>query len=254
MVDGVVAAIKKAKGSTNGAKPGGAAREVQEGQDRLGRGVVLAEAALRLRPRLPDHRDHRQQGEVHRHGHGDVARQDLTLVEGVSESTTDAHARRPGGTLRAADVSRAFEGVQALQGVTLELHRHEVVGLIGPNGAGKSTLVNLLSGFDRPDLRPRRARGPRHHALERAAARPSRARTHVPARACVRRADGARERRGRRARRRRARAAWRGAAPPGCSTCSAWPRRPRCPRARSPTATSAGWASPGRSRPSRASC
>ena len=31
----------------------------------------------------------------------------------------------------------AFEGVQALRDVTLELHRHEVVGLIGPNGAGQ---------------------------------------------------------------------------------------------------------------------
>jgi len=41
--------------------------------------------------------------------------------------------------------------VQALREVTLELHRHEVVGLIGPNGAGKSTLVNVLSGFDFPD-------------------------------------------------------------------------------------------------------
>jgi len=40
--------------------------------------------------------------------------------------------------------------VKALRGVTLELHRSEVVGLIGPNGAGKSTLVNVLSGFDRP--------------------------------------------------------------------------------------------------------
>jgi branched-chain amino acid transport system ATP-binding protein len=40
--------------------------------------------------------------------------------------------------------------VQALDGVSLELHRHEVVGLIGPNGAGKSTLVNVLSGFDAP--------------------------------------------------------------------------------------------------------
>jgi branched-chain amino acid transport system ATP-binding protein len=47
-------------------------------------------------------------------------------------------------------VSRSFQGVQALVDVTLELHRHEVVGLIGPNGAGKSTLVNLLSGFDAP--------------------------------------------------------------------------------------------------------
>jgi branched-chain amino acid transport system ATP-binding protein len=56
----------------------------------------------------------------------------------------------PGGALRASSVSRSFAGVRALDDVTLELHRHEVVGLIGPNGAGKSTLVNVLSGFDRP--------------------------------------------------------------------------------------------------------
>ena len=37
-----------------------------------------------------------------------------------------------------------------MRGVSLALHRHEVVGLIGPNGAGKSTLVNLLTGFDLP--------------------------------------------------------------------------------------------------------
>ncbi|HUQ22991.1 MAG TPA: ABC transporter ATP-binding protein [Gaiellaceae bacterium] len=47
-------------------------------------------------------------------------------------------------------MSRAFTGVQALDGVSLELQRHEVVGLIGPNGAGKSTLVNVLTGFDTP--------------------------------------------------------------------------------------------------------
>jgi branched-chain amino acid transport system ATP-binding protein len=59
--------------------------------------------------------------------------------------------RRPGDILRASSVSRSFEGVEALSDVTLELRRHEVVGLIGPNGAGKSTLVNVLTGFDRPD-------------------------------------------------------------------------------------------------------
>jgi branched-chain amino acid transport system ATP-binding protein len=34
----------------------------------------------------------------------------------------------------------------------MELHRHEVVGLIGPNGAGKTTFVNVLTGFDFPDV------------------------------------------------------------------------------------------------------
>lgn len=61
----------------------------------------------------------------------------------------DAH-RWPQGSLRATDVSRSFEGVEALQKVTLEIERHEVVGLIGPNGAGKTTLINLITGFDRP--------------------------------------------------------------------------------------------------------
>jgi branched-chain amino acid transport system ATP-binding protein len=52
--------------------------------------------------------------------------------------------------LRATAVSRSFAGIDALRDVTLELHRHEVVGLIGPNGAGKTTLVNVISGFDFP--------------------------------------------------------------------------------------------------------
>src|SRR5690242_2040488 len=63
---------------------------------------------------------------------------------------TDA-PRRPGEHLRASSVSRSFDGVRALDAVSLEVARGEIVGLIGPNGAGKSTLVNVISGFDRPD-------------------------------------------------------------------------------------------------------
>jgi len=58
--------------------------------------------------------------------------------------------RQPATTLRAGAVTRSFAGVVALDDVTLELGRHEVVGLIGPNGAGKSTLVNVMTGFDQP--------------------------------------------------------------------------------------------------------
>ena len=68
----------------------------------------------------------------------------------VDQATAGKAERRPGDTLRAFSVSRSFEGVRALQDVTLELYRHEVVGLIGPNGAGKSTLVNVMTGFDSP--------------------------------------------------------------------------------------------------------
>jgi len=68
----------------------------------------------------------------------------------LTEAVSPDADRWPGATLRATAVSRAFEGVHALRGVTLELHRHEVLGLIGPNGAGKTTLVNVITGFDFP--------------------------------------------------------------------------------------------------------
>jgi branched-chain amino acid transport system ATP-binding protein len=68
----------------------------------------------------------------------------------TESSSSPTETLWPGDALRATAVSRAFAGVQALQEVTLELHRHEVVGLIGPNGAGKSTLVNVITGFDVP--------------------------------------------------------------------------------------------------------
>jgi ABC-type branched-subunit amino acid transport system ATPase component len=68
----------------------------------------------------------------------------------LTEPRSKSSNRWPGDSLRATAVSRAFEGVHALREVTLELHRHEVVGLIGPNGAGKTTLVNVLTGFDFP--------------------------------------------------------------------------------------------------------
>jgi branched-chain amino acid transport system ATP-binding protein len=67
----------------------------------------------------------------------------------VTDTATEPR-RWPGETLRASGITRSFEGVHALTGVTLELHRHEVVGLIGPNGAGKTTLVNIVTGFDFP--------------------------------------------------------------------------------------------------------
>lgn len=49
--------------------------------------------------------------------------------------------------LSATDVGRRYQGVKAVDGVTVDLIPGESVGLIGPNGAGKTTLFNLISGF-----------------------------------------------------------------------------------------------------------
>jgi branched-chain amino acid transport system ATP-binding protein len=47
-------------------------------------------------------------------------------------------------------VSRAFEGLVALNDVSLDVEPETIVGVIGPNGAGKTTLFKLLTGFYRP--------------------------------------------------------------------------------------------------------
>lgn len=49
--------------------------------------------------------------------------------------------------LSVQNISKAFGGINAVDGCSLEVKKGSITGLIGPNGSGKTTLFNIITGF-----------------------------------------------------------------------------------------------------------
>ena len=53
--------------------------------------------------------------------------------------------------LQVTGLSKAYAGVVAVDDVSFQVQRNEIVGIIGPNGSGKSTTIDCITGFQPPD-------------------------------------------------------------------------------------------------------
>jgi branched-chain amino acid transport system ATP-binding protein len=129
--------------------------------------IILVEQSVNLALELAERAYFMEKGEIRFEGPtADLLHQDDILrsvfLEGVTSSqrppTPPVRARadvaghdgRPDDDLRLTvrDVSKQFGGITALDAVSLDVHKGEIVGMLGPNGAGKTTLFDVISGFE----------------------------------------------------------------------------------------------------------
>ncbi len=53
--------------------------------------------------------------------------------------------------LEAKNITKSYDQLQVLKGVSLTIQPNEIVAIVGASGAGKTTLLQLLSTLDKPD-------------------------------------------------------------------------------------------------------
>jgi branched-chain amino acid transport system ATP-binding protein len=75
---------------------------------------------------------------------------DTPIDESLAVLDREVHAAEGETLLETQDLTVKFGGLTALDSVTFNIKRGEILGLIGPNGAGKTTCFNAITGVYRP--------------------------------------------------------------------------------------------------------
>lgn len=70
--------------------------------------------------------------------------------EGNPETSMYSPSNQPETAAEIIDLTRYYGDLLAVDHLSLEIHRGEVLGLLGPNGAGKTTTINMFCGLLKP--------------------------------------------------------------------------------------------------------
>ena len=121
-----------------------------------GTSIIVVEQSVNVALTIADRAYFMEKGEVRYSGptadlleRGDIMKS-VFLESAATRHATERVAapdHRADIILETQDISVAFGGVKAVNGVSFDLRDREILGLIGPNGAGKTTVFDLVSGF-----------------------------------------------------------------------------------------------------------